>query len=132
MIKSSQQMVEEALLEVRTVSVEQAMALNGQPHVLMVDLREPGERQRNGGIAGAFPAPRGLIEFWFDPTPDVGKPELTRPHMTYLLFCAAGWRSALAAKTLQDMGVADVCHLEGGFQAWQQAGGPVKLSNPSS
>lgn len=132
MIKSSQQLVQEALSQVRTVSVQQAMSMRGQAQVLMVDLREPGERQRHGSIPGAYSAPRGLIEFWFDPTPDIGKLELTNPNMTYLLFCAAGWRSALAAKTLQDMGIPAVCHLEGGFQAWQQAGGPVKLTDQAS
>ena len=123
MIKSSEQLVQEALAQVRTVSMDQALAMYKERSVRLVDLREPGERLRHGQIPGAFHAPRGLVEFWFDSTPGLGKPELTETGTTYLLFCAAGWRSALAAKSLQDMGVPYVCHMEGGFEAWVAAGG---------
>jgi rhodanese-related sulfurtransferase len=78
---------------------------------------------REGAIAGAFNVPRGLLEFWFDAAS--GKPQLTRPDLRYVLFCAAGWRSALAARTLQEMGMTSVCHLGGGFAAWKAAGAPT-------
>jgi len=132
MIKSSRQLVQEALEQVHTVPLQQALSMHGRTDVVVVDLREPAERQRHGGIPGAFAAPRGLVEFWFDPTPGLGKPELTRPGVTYLLFCAAGWRSALAARALQEMGVPGVCHLEGGFEAWRAAGGPATPPEPAA
>jgi len=125
MIKSSQELVREALACVRTVSADEAIELQRQHNVRLVDLREPGELRRAGSIPGAFHAPRGLIEFWFDPTPGLGKTELTEAHTTYVLFCAAGWRSALAAKSLQEMGVQRVCHIAGGFEAWRLAGGAI-------
>lgn len=103
--------------------------MHGQQDILFVDLREASELKRKGGIPGAFHAPRGLIEFWFDPEPGLGKVELTRQETTYLLFCAAGWRSALAAKTLQEMGVARVCQMAGGFEAWAAAGGVTSASD---
>ncbi len=126
MMKTSQMLVDEALAEVRTVSVADALEMHVQAGVLMVDLREHGELRKHGCIPGAFHVPRGLLEFWFDPTPGMGKPQLTRPDLTYLLFCAAGMRSALAARTLQDMGMTQVCHLAGGFEAWRQMGGPTQ------
>lgn len=116
-------LVDEAMPLVNTIDVAQALALYGRADAQFVDLREPGERAREGGIAGAYNAPRGLLEFWFDA--DSGKPQLTRSDVQYLLFCAAGLRSALAARTLQEMGVARVCHLGGGFAAWQAAGAPT-------
>ncbi len=121
--RSASSLVDEAMALVSTVDVAQALLLQGQADVLFVDLREPGEREREGAIAGAFNAPRGLLEFWFDA--ESGKPQLVRPEVQYLLFCAAGWRSALAARTLQEMGVARVCHLGGGFTAWKAAGAPT-------
>ena len=125
MIKSSEQLVQEALALVRTISADEAIGLQRQSQVRLVDLREPGELRRTGSVPGAFHAPRGLLEFWFDPTPGLGKAELTDPQTTYVLFCAAGWRSALAARTLQEMGVRNVCHIAGGFEAWRLAGGEV-------
>ncbi len=130
MYKSSQELVQDALAAVRTVSAEEAIELHRQVSVRLVDLRESGELRRSGSIPGAFHAPRGLIEFWFDPTPGLGKPELIETHTTYVLFCAAGWRSALAAKALQEMGVLRVCHIAGGFEAWRLAGGVVSPGQP--
>ena len=125
--KTSRDLVQEALSVVQTVPVAQALRMRDREDVVLVDLREAGELRKNGRIPGAFHAPRGLLEFWFDPTPGIGKAELTRDGITYLLFCAAGWRSALAAKSLQEMGVDRICHVEGGFEAWRQAGGAVEL-----
>lgn len=121
----SRALVDEAMARVQTLDVAAALALHGQPDVCFVDLRESFERRREGSIPGAVHAPRGLVEFWFDPEGAWARPELTRAGCRYLLYCALGWRSALAARTLQEMGVAEVCHLGGGFAAWKTAGAPV-------
>ena len=75
-------------------------------------------------IAGAFHAPRGLLEFWVDPASPYYK-DIFGSGKEFVFFCAAGWRSALATATVQEMGLAPVAHFEGGFAAWKQAGGPV-------
>lgn len=122
-IRSSREMVEAALTEVRTFSADEALALHGQPGVLFVDIREAAELQREGLIPGAIVAPRGVLEFWVDPSSEWHRPVFATPGARLVLYCALGWRSALAAKTLQDMGVPSVSHLGGGFKAWKTAGG---------
>ena len=92
--------------------------------VLFVDLRDVRELEREGVIPGAVHAPRGMLEFWVDPESPYHR-EVFAPGRPLLLFCAAGWRSALAARSLMEMGVAPVAHLEGGFDAWKAAGAPV-------
>jgi len=129
-MRSARALVEEAMALVTTLDTAQALAMLGQPEVVFVDIREPGEREREGSIPAAFNAPRGLLEFWFDATAGTGKSALTRPDAHYVLFCAAGWRSALAARTLQDMGVRQVAHLGGGFDAWKAAGAPTTGGAP--
>ena len=123
-MKTAQQLVEEATREVVTLSLDQARALHGREDHLFVDLRDVRELDREGVIPGAFHAPRGLLEFWVDPQSEYFKPVFGQGRRL-LLFCAVGWRSALAAKTLQDMGMAGVCHMDGGFNAWKAAGAPV-------
>ena len=122
--KSSRQLVDEAMASVHTLSVDEARGAHASGLTLFVDLRDVRELEREGVIPGAVHAPRGMLEFWVDPESPYfhkafadGKP--------LVLFCAAGWRSALAAKTLQDMGVPSVSHIEGGFTAWKAAGAPV-------
>ena len=90
----------------------------------LVDIREPEELDEQGLIAGAHHVPRGLLEFWADPTHPLHRPELD-PHRTTILYSAAAGRSALAARTLMELGYADVFHLEGGIAAWARAGLPV-------
>jgi len=127
--KGVQQMVEEATAEIETIDVEQARALHGGPDVTFVDLRDPRELWREGGIPGAVSAPRGMLEFWIDP----GSPyhrALFASGNKFVFFCAAGWRSALATKAAQDMGLTPVCHIEGGFTAWKQSGAPVEAIEP--
>ena len=121
---TAQQLVDAALAEVSTLSVEQAQALLGQRDVQFVDIREGGELRSEGRIPGAFHAPRGLLEFWVDPQSPWHQSEIV-PGARLVLYCAAGLRSALAVKALQDMGIARVCHLGGGFEAWRSAGAPV-------
>ena len=98
MPKTVQSMLDEALAMITTHSVDQARALHGQPDVVFVDLRDPRELEREGLIPGAFHAPRGMLEFWIDPASPYHKPALNQPDKRYVLFCAGGWRSALAAR----------------------------------
>lgn len=129
MRRTARQMVEEALERVTSLDVPAAQARLGQPGVAFVDLREPAELQTHGTIPGALHAPRGVIEFWFDPDSPWHRPEFAG-HRELVLFCAAGWRSALAADTLQQLGLTGVCHLREGFTAWVAAGAPVDAAAP--
>ena len=121
---TSMQLVQQALAEITTLGLDEAMALIGQPDVQFIDIRESAELRREGMIPGAFHAPRGLLEFWADPSCEWFQPAF-EPGKRLVLFCAVGWRSALAAKALQDMGVAKVSHIGGGFEAWKRAGAAV-------
>ena len=124
MKKTSKALVEEAMELVTTYTPEQAKALHGDPGVQFVDVRDVRELEREGVIPGAIHAPRGMLEFWFDPSSPYHRPEFGADK-EYVLFCALGWRSALATKTLQDMGVPRVAHIAGGFTAWKESGAPV-------
>ena len=119
------QMVAAANAKIRTLSLDEAKALLGQPGVQFVDIRDPRELERDGAIPGAFHAPRGMLEFWVDPESPYYKP-LFGEDRTFVLFCAGGLRSALSTATLQDMGLPKVCHIDGGFSAWKQSGGLVE------
>ena len=99
--------------------------LSGVSDVVFVDLRDPRELEREGTIPSALHAPRGMLEFWVDPASPYHKPVFSAPGKRYVVFCAGGWRSALAAKTMQDMGLTAVGHVDGGFTAWKAAGAPV-------
>ncbi len=125
MKKGFRQMLEEANAVIKTLSVQQAVALHGNPDVLFVDLRDPRELQREGLIPGSFHATRGMLEFWIDPDSPYHKPVFAEDRQ-FLFYCGGGWRSALAAKTAQEMGLRRVAHIEGGFSAWRDAGGPVE------
>ena len=124
MVTPSMQMIGEALAEIASVSVDDALALTGGEDALFVDVRERAE-QSAGAIAGAVAAPRGFLEFIADPASPMHNPALSSGKRL-VIYCASGGRSALAAKTLQDMGYADVANLTGGFQAWSEAGGPTE------
>jgi rhodanese-related sulfurtransferase len=127
--RTVQQMLAEANSEIETLDVDEARALHGRPDVTFVDLRDPREAWREGGIPGAVPVTRGMLEFWIDPGSPYHKP-LFASGNRFVFFCAGGWRSALAAKTAQDMGLTPVCHVEGGFSAWKKAGAPVETVEP--
>ena len=124
MVTPSMQLIGEALAEVASVSVEDALALVGGEDAVFVDVRERAE-QSAGAITGAVAAPRGFLEFVADPTSPMHNPALSAGKRL-VIYCASGGRSALAAKTLQDMGYAEVANLTGGFQAWTEAGGPTE------
>jgi rhodanese-related sulfurtransferase len=122
--KGYRQLVAEAEQEIETIGIEDALALHGADDVVFVDLRDVRELWREGTIPGAFHAPRGLLEFWIDPDSIYYK-DLFASGKKFLFFCNLGWRSALAAQICQQMGLTPVAHIEGGFDAWKAAGGPV-------
>jgi rhodanese-related sulfurtransferase len=117
-------LVDEAMAEIRTYSVQQVQAKLADPNVQLVDIRDVRELEREGTIPGAFHAPRGMIEFWVDPASPYFKPVFGTPK-EFIFFCAGGLRSALTTKTVQDMGLESVAHIEGGFSAWKAAGAPT-------
>jgi rhodanese-related sulfurtransferase len=125
MKKGCQQLVDEAMAQVKTYSVEEAKAKLADPNVQFIDVRDIRELEREGVIPGAYHAPRGMIEFWVDPDSPYFKPVFGEKK-EFVFFCAAGWRSALTTKTVQDMGLEPVAHIEGGFGAWKQQGGTVE------
>ena len=124
MKKGYRTLVDEAMAQVKTYTVAQAREKLGDPKVLFVDVRDVRELEREGVIPGAFSAPRGMIEFWVDPDSPYFKPVFGE-EKEFIFFCAAGWRSALTTKTVQDMGMTPVAHIEGGFSAWKAAGAPT-------
>ena len=109
---------------VETIDADAAQKLLNAPNVIFVDVREGSELDQEGLIPGALHAPRGLLEFYADPASPMHNPALGSDKKV-VVYCAAGGRSALAGKTLQDMGVNQVLNLEGGFGAWCDAGGAV-------
>jgi rhodanese-related sulfurtransferase len=118
-------LLEEANAAVETLEVEAVVEMLQRDDVVLVDLRDPRELEREGKMQGAFHCPRGMLEFWIDPESPYAKP-VFQQDKKYVFFCAGGWRSALAAKTAQDMGLKPVAHMKGGFGAWKQAGAPVE------
>ena len=123
--KGSRALVDEAMAEVTTYSVDQVRARLGQPGVQLVDIRDVRELA-GGTVVGAFHAPRGLLEFWVDPASPYHKPLFADESREFILFCGLGWRSALAAKALQDMGMTNVAHIDGGYEEWVKQGAPTE------
>jgi rhodanese-related sulfurtransferase len=122
--KGVKQLVAEAEAEIETISAADALDLVDDEGVVLVDLRDIRELWRDGMIPGAYHAPRGMLEFWVDPDSKYHK-EVFASGKKFVFYCAGGQRSALAAKAVQDMGLAPVAHVGGGFKAWKEAGGPV-------
>ena len=122
------QLVAEARARVENLSPETVAAEMAAGDVVLIDLREPEERQANGVIPGAVPAPRGMLEFYADPTSAYHRPEFD-PGRRTILHCASGGRSALAADMLHSLGFTRVAHLNGGLKAWQDAGLPVEAGS---
>ena len=122
MAKGYREMLDEADALVRSVTAEE-MAHPGEG-VVMVDIRDVRELDREGMIAGAFHAPRGMLEFWVDPDSPYFKPVFGEDKR-FVLYCQSGWRSALATAALQDMGLGNVAHVAGGFNGWKAGGGEV-------
>ena len=124
--KGYRALVDEAMAQVKTYSVPQVRERLGQPGLQIVDIRDIRELQAEGTVPGSFHAPRGMLEFWVDPESPYHKKVFADPGKEYVLFCGAGWRSALATKTLQDMGMRNVAHIDGGFTEWVKQGGPTE------
>ncbi|MEY3004743.1 MAG: putative thiosulfate sulfurtransferase precursor [Pseudomonadota bacterium] len=123
-IKPVKDMVMEAKAAITSLSTEAAAAEVAAGRAIFVDIRDPRELDRDGRLPGAIHAPRGMLEFWIDPASPYHKDSLATDKRL-ILVCAGAWRSALATKTLQDMGLANVAEMEGGFSAWKAEGRPV-------
>ena len=122
--KTVKEMVDEAEASIETLTVEEAIKRLGKEEHVFVDIRDVRELDHDGMVPGAFHAPRGMLEFWIDPESPYHK-DIFASGKTFVFYCRSGWRAALATQTVQDMGLAPVCHMGGGFTAWMEAGGPV-------
>ena len=123
--RSVKSMVYEAKSQINEYSAEEAIERARSGEVVLVDIRDPRELEREGRVPGAFPCTRGMVEFWVDPASSYFKP-IFGEDKEFIFFCAGGLRSALATKVAQDMGLKPVAHVVGGFGAWKKAGGPVE------
>ena len=124
--KGFQALVDEAMAQVTTYSVDQVRARLTDADVQIVDIRDPRELEREGTVPGALLAPRGMLEFWVDPASPYFKSVFADESKEFILFCGAGWRSALATKTLQDMGMTNVAHIDGGYAERVRQGAPTE------
>ena len=118
------QLLDEANSRIETLSADQSVELHGQKNVQFVDLRDIRELKAEGKVSGAYHMPRGMMEFWIDPDSPYFKSVFAKS-CKFVFYCKSGWRSALATDTAQKMGLANVCHIEGGFDAWKKAGGAI-------
>lgn len=121
------ELVERANREIVTLDPQAALSRQQAGEAVLVDIRDIRELDRDGRVSGAVHAPRGMLEFWFDPSSPYHKPVFADEGRTYVLFCAAGWRSALATKTLKDMGFGNVAHVEGGFGGLKEGGAAIEI-----
>ncbi len=120
-IKSSQSLVSEALEQIKTISTDEAYKMQSDNKCNLIDIRDIRELQKEGQVQGANHIPRGMLEFWLDPESIYFKEGKLDLNKEMVLFCAGGLRSALAAKTLKDMGFEKVSHIDGGFGSIKQS-----------
>ena len=113
------ELVAEATSEIETIPIEGADMLIENGEIILVDIRDVRELERDGTIPGSVHVPRGMLEFWVDPDSPYHK-EVFASDKTFVFFCASAWRSALATKTVKDMGLKKVAQLGGGFEAWKK------------
>ena len=125
------ELAEQALAEVSSIGADEAVRRAGDDDLVFVDVRDIREVEQSDTIGGSHHAPRGMIEFWFDPDSPYHREMYADPEKTYVLFCNGDPRSALSAKALQDMGVANVAQLSGGMPAWREAGGATMTKSRS-
>lgn len=119
------ELVADAEQRIEIISAATALAESSSGDAVFVDLRDVRELKREGKIPGAFHCPRGLLEFWIDSeSPYYNK--IFGEDKRFVFYCNLGWRSALAADVAQKMGLKNVCHIDGGFEAWKKAGGAVE------
>jgi len=112
--------------QIETITVDDALKLYQDDGVMVVDIRDIRELYRDGKIPGAYHAPRGMLEFWVDPESPYHKP-IFLSGKRLVFYCGGGMRSALATLAVQQMGLEDLCHIEGGFAAWRKAGHAIEL-----
>lgn len=124
-------MLANANADIETISAKDAAEAINDKNVVIVDLRDIRELQREGMIPGAFHCPRGMLEFWVHPDSPYHKAIFAEPKK-FVFYCASGWRSALSTKTVQDMGLSPVAHIDGGFTAWKESGGPIEEKKTKS
>ena len=122
-------LIEAALNEVDTLDIDDAVALLEDDDTVFVDIRDPRELEREGKVPNAVHAPRGMLEFWVDPSSPYYK-EVFGSGQRFVFYCQSGWRSALATKAVQDMGLERVCHVGEGFRGWKDAGAPTEDVEP--
>ena len=122
--RTAAELVQDAKGKVENLGVDQVQAELAEGNAVLVDVRDAPELA-GGSIPGAVHASRGMLEFYADPSSPYHKPELD-PGKRVILHCASGGRSALAARTLAELGYGNVAHLDGGFKAWEAAGKPVR------
>ena len=120
-IKSAQTLVQEAYSEIKTINTNQALKLFKENKCNLIDIRDVRELEKEGRVENSVHIPRGMLEFWMDPNSQYFKEGKLDFKKEMVLFCAAGARSALAAKSLQDMGFEKVSHIEGGFSSIKQS-----------
>ena len=120
-IKSSKELVNDALKEIKTISHSEASKLHKDGSCNLIDIRDVRELERDGRVEGSHHIPRGMLEFWLDPGSPYFQEGKLDQEKEMVLFCAGGLRSALAAKTLKDMGFKNVSHIDGGFGAIRQS-----------
>lgn len=121
----ARQLVDEANAEIETIAAEDALALQGDDNVVLIDIRDVRELKREGRVPGALHMPRGMLEFWVDPDSPYYR-DVFGSGKKFVFFCAGGLRSALATQQLQKMGLQPVAHIGGGFGAWRDAGGAIE------
>ena len=120
-IKSTQTLVSDALSVVKTITAEEALKLSNKGLCTLIDIREKGELDKTGRVENSNHIPRGMLEFWLDPDGPYFKSGKLDMNKEMVLFCAGGLRSALAAKSLKEMGFEKVSHIDGGFAAISQS-----------
>ena len=120
-IKSSQTLVQEALKEIKTINTDEAYELSQNDKCNLIDIRDVRELENEGRVENSHHIPRGMLEFWLDPESAYFKKGKLDPNKEMVLFCAGGLRSALATKSLKEMGFEKVSHIEGGFSALRQS-----------
>ena len=118
-------LIEAARREITELEPEQVLAEMESGDIVIVDVRDIREIEREGRIPGSFNCPRGMLEFWIDPASPYFKPVFGEPKR-FVFHCALDWRSALSTQTAQRMGLENVAHMKGGFKAWKDADGPVE------
>ena len=121
-IKSSQTLVEDAQKSIETLSSNEAKSLHEKKEITLIDVRDIRELWKEGTVENSKHIPRGMLEFWLDPESSYYKANKIKDIKKMVLFCALGWRSALATKSLVDMGFTNIAHVAGGFDALKKSG----------